>query len=256
MIISLILPALLIMIGEVSDAGVQGAPMKITWFGQSAFRIETGKSVLMVDPFLSGNPIFRGDPQQATVGTTHVALTHGHDDHVGDTVSICKSNSATLIAVFEIVSHLSKKGVENLEPTNTGGSIYTDDFDITFVQAFHSSSSEGVYLGNPSGLIIKSKREKHTIYHMGDTAIFGDMSLINRLHRPDIGIVPVGDRFTMNPETAAFACRSFFKFKTIIPCHYATFPGYLLPDASRFIKAMGPGKRAIKELRVGESISL
>jgi len=230
--------------------------MKITWFGQSAFRIETGKSVLIIDPFLSGSPVFKGNVEEATRGATHVALTHGHDDHVGDTVTICKSTRATLIAVFEIASHLGKQGVEKTEPTNTGGSIYTDDFDITFVQAFHSSSSNGVYLGNPSGLVIKAKREKHTVYHMGDTAIFGDMSLVHRLHKPDIGIVPVGDRFTMNPETAAFACRSFFKFKTIIPCHYATFPGYLLPDPSRFVKAMAPGKNTVKALGIGESISL
>lgn len=230
--------------------------MKITWFGQSAFRIETGKSILIIDPFLSGSPIFKGNAEQATSGATHVALTHGHDDHVGDAASICKANDATLIAVFEIVSHLKKKGVKKVEPANTGGSIYTNDFDVTFVQAFHSSSSDGIYLGNPSGLVITCKKEKHTLYHMGDTAIFGDMALIRRLHKPDIGIVPVGDRFTMNPETAAFACRSFFKFKTIIPCHYATFPGYLLPDPSRFIKAMGPARKTVKTLGVGESVSL
>jgi L-ascorbate metabolism protein UlaG (beta-lactamase superfamily) len=230
--------------------------MKITWFGQSAFRVETGGSVLIIDPFLSGSPVFKGNVDQATRGATHVALTHGHDDHVGDTVSICKSNGATLIAVFEITSHLGQQGVARTEPTNTGGSIYTDDFDITFVQAFHSSSSKGIYLGNPSGLVVRCKHEKHILYHMGDTAIFGDMALIHKLHKPDIGIVPVGDRFTMNPETAAYACRSFFKFKTIIPCHYATFPGYLLPDASRFIKAMGAAKTSVKALGIGESISL
>ena len=230
--------------------------MKITWFGQSAFRIETGRSVLIIDPFLSGSPVFKGNSADAMRGATHVALTHGHDDHVGDTVAICKANGATLIAVFEICAHLGKKGVEKTEPTNTGGSIYAEDFDITFVQAFHSSSSEGVYLGNPSGLVIKCKQEKHTIYHMGDTAIFGDMGLIHKLHKPDIGIVPVGDRFTMNPETAAFACRSFFKFKTIIPCHYATFPGFLLPDASRFIKALGPMRKSAHALGIGESIQL
>jgi L-ascorbate metabolism protein UlaG (beta-lactamase superfamily) len=230
--------------------------MKITWFGQSAFRIETGSSVLIIDPFMSGSPVFKGNVEEAARGATHVALTHGHDDHVGDTVAICKSNGATLIAVFEITSHLGKQGVEKTEPTNTGGSIYMDDFDITFVQAFHSSSSNGVYLGNPSGLIIRCKREKRTVYHMGDTAIFGDMALIQKLHRPDIGIVPIGDRFTMNPETAAFACRTYFKFKTIIPCHYATFPGYLLPDPSRFIKAMGANRKAIKALGIGASIEL
>ena len=86
--------------------------MRITWFGQSAFRIETGRSVLIIDPFLSGSPVFKGNSAEATRGATHVALTHGHDDHVGDTVAICKANGATLIAVFEICAHLGKKGVE------------------------------------------------------------------------------------------------------------------------------------------------
>ena len=184
--------------------------MKITWFGQSAFRIETGRSVLIIDPFLSGSPVFKGNSAEAMRGATHVALTHGHDDHVGDTVAISKANGATLIAVFEICAHLGKKGVEKTEPTNTGGSIYTEDFDITFVQALHSSSSQGVYLGNPSGLVIKCKQEKHTLYHMGDTAIFGDMGLIHKLHKPDIGIVPVGDRFirTRKPQPLPAAVSS------------------------------------------------
>ena len=185
-----------------------------------------------------------------------MALTHGHDDHVGDTVAICKANGATLIAVFEICAHLGKKGVEKTDrPTRA----------VRFTPRISTSPSyrpstprlpEGVYLGNPSGLVIKCKQEKHTLYHMGDTAIFSDMGLIHKLHKPDIGIVPVGDRFTMNPETAAFACRSFFKFKTVIPCHYATFPGFLLPDASRFLKALGPLKKSARAMGIGESMQL
>src|SRR5215213_9577987 len=96
--------------------------MKITWFGQSAFRIETGRSVLIIDPFLSGSPVFKGDSADAMRGATHVALTHGHDDHVGDTVAICKANGATLIAVFEICAHLGKKGVE--KTSDQHGRIY------------------------------------------------------------------------------------------------------------------------------------
>jgi L-ascorbate metabolism protein UlaG (beta-lactamase superfamily) len=230
--------------------------MKITWFGHSGFRIDTGSSVIVIDPFMTGNSVFKGRADEAARGATHVILTHGHDDHVGDTVDICRSNGATLIAIWELANHLKDKGVEKIDPTNTGGSIYTEDFDVTFVQAFHSSSSGGVYLGNPCGIVIRCKTEKHTIYHMGDTAIFGDMALINKLHRPNIGIVPVGDRFTMNPETAAYACRTFFKFKTIIPCHYATFPGYLLPDPSRFVKAMGPLKKSVRRLDFGQGIEL
>lgn len=230
--------------------------MKITWFGHSGFRLETGRSVIIIDPFLTGNPVFKGDAKEVTRGATHVLLTHGHDDHIGDAADVCKANGATLVAVWELANHLGSKGVEKLEPTNTGGSIYTEDFDVTFVQAYHSSSSGGVYLGNPCGLVIRSKAEKNTVYHMGDTAIFSDMALINKLHRPNIGIVPVGDRFTMNPETAAYACKSYFKFKTIIPCHFATFPGYLLPDASRFLKAMGPLRKTVKQIDFGKSLDV
>jgi L-ascorbate metabolism protein UlaG (beta-lactamase superfamily) len=219
--------------------------MKLTWFGHSGFRIDTGRAAIIIDPFMTGNAVFKGRADDAARGATHVILTHGHDDHVGDTVDICRNNDATLIAVWELANHLKEKGVEKIDPTNTGGSIYTEDFD-----------AGGVYLGNPCGLVIRCKKEKHTVYHMGDTAIFGDMALINKLHRPNIGIVPVGDRFTMNPETAAYACRTFFKFKTIIPCHYATFPGYLLPDPSRFVKAMGPLKKSVRKLDFGQSVEL
>jgi L-ascorbate metabolism protein UlaG (beta-lactamase superfamily) len=200
--------------------------MKITWFGHSCFRVETGGSVVLIDPFLKGNASFEGaglDWEDATSGVTHVALTHGHYDHVGDTVEICKQRNATLFAVFELAMHLSEKGVEKFEPMNTGGTVKSADFDLTFVQALHSSSLEGVYLGNPCGVILSAKEGK-TLYHMGDTDIFGDMALINELHKPDIGIVPIGDRFTMGASRGAHACNSYFAFKTIFPAHFGTFP--------------------------------
>jgi len=228
--------------------------MKITWFGHSAFRVETGKSVLIIDPFLSGNPVFEGDAMAVTRGATHVALTHGHDDHIGDTVDICKANGATLIAVFEIAVHLAGQGVEKYEPTNTGGTIYTDDFDISFVRADHSSSSGNVYLGNPCGLVVTAKEGK-TLYHMGDTGIFCDMELINDIYKPDIGIVPCGDRFTMGPKLAAIACQRYFNFSTIIPCHYKTFP-LLLQTADGFVEAMGADSSKVKVLDVGGSITV
>ena len=229
--------------------------MKITWFGHSAFRVETGKSVLIIDPFLSGNPVFEGDAMAVTKGATHVALTHGHDDHIGDTVAICKANGATLIAVFEIAVHLAGQGVEKYEPTNTGGTIYTDDFDVSFVRADHSSSSGNVYLGNPCGLVVTAKGEGKTLYHMGDTGIFCDMELVNEIYKPDIGIVPIGDRFTMNPKTAAMACQRYFNFSTIIPCHYKTFP-LLLQTADGFVEAMGADSQKVKVLDVGGSITV
>ncbi len=229
--------------------------MKVTWFGHSAFRIETGKSVIMIDPFLSGSPVFKGSVSEASRGATHVALTHGHDDHIGDTVAICKETDATLIAVYELSVHLNQQGVEKIDPTNTGGTVYTEDFDVTFVRADHSSSSGGVYLGNPCGLVIRAKTESQTLYHMGDTDIFGDMALINEIYKPDFGIVPMGDRFTMDPKKAALACRRFFDFSAIFPCHYKTFP-LLLQTADGFVEAMGEDGRKVKVLDVGESITL
>ncbi len=225
--------------------------MKIKWLGHSAFRIETGSSVLLIDPFLSGSPVFEGSVDEAAAGCTHVALTHGHDDHVGDTIDICKKTGATLIAVYEICVYLNARGVENIEPTNTGGTIRTDDFAVSFVRADHSSSASAEngmfnYLGNPCGLII-TPNEGPCVYHMGDTSIFGDMALINEMYAPDIGIVPVGDRFTMDGPTAALACKRFFNFKTVIPSHYGTFP-IIEPDASKFLAEMDGENVAVLEI--------
>jgi len=233
--------------------------MKITWFGHAAYRVETGASVLMIDPFLTGNPVFKGDAAEAAAGATHVLLTHGHDDHVGDSVDICKREGATLIANFEICMYLAGKGVEKLDPGNFGGELQHDDFTVAMVPAWHSSSTipEGqapIYLGNPGGLVIIPKKETgRTLYHMGDTSIFSDMALINELYAPDIGIVPVGDRFTMGGAQAALACTRFFEFSTILPCHYGTFPIInQTPDA--FVEAMGADKVTV--LDPGGSLDL
>lgn len=200
--------------------------MNITWYGHSCFRVETGSSVVLIDPFLKSNPSFQGSGisfEEATKGVTHVALTHGHDDHVGDAGEICKTTGATLFAVYELAMHVAGQGAAKLEPMNTGGTVKSTDFDLTFVPAWHSSSSNGVYLGNPCGIVLRT-REGRTLYHMGDTDVFPGMALIQDLYKPEVGIVPIGDRFTMGARTAAYACKKFFQFKTIIPCHYGTFP--------------------------------
>lgn len=226
--------------------------MKITWLGHSAYRVEIADSIIMIDPFLSGSPVFEGDVASASLGATHVALTHGHEDHVGDSVEICKTTGATLIAVYEICVAL---GVEKFEPGNTGGTIYTDDFDVTFVRADHSSSFEGKYMGNPCGLIITDKTTGKTLYHMGDTEIFSDMAMINALYQPDIGIVPIGDRFTMRAKTAALACSRYFDFSTILPCHYKTFP-MLAASADEFVTEMGDHGDKVKVLDIGETMEI
>ncbi|MEZ5855719.1 MAG: metal-dependent hydrolase [Hyphomicrobiaceae bacterium] len=229
--------------------------MKITWYGHSCFRVETGAAVILIDPFLKGNPTFQASGlsfEAATKGVTHVALTHGHDDHIGDAGEICKTTGAPLFATYELALHVKEKGAENIQPMNTGGTVADKEFSLTLVDALHSSSSGGVYLGNPNGIIIKAGEGK-TLYHMGDTDMFPGMGLIQEFHKPDIGIVPIGDRFTMGAKAAAFACKKFFSFKTILPCHYGTFPGMLDPDASKFQAEMAG--QNVQVPKVGEAVT-
>lgn len=225
--------------------------MRLRWFGHSAFRVETGSSVILIDPFLSMNPKWNGTLEEASAGATHVVLTHGHDDHIGDTVEICAATGAVLVACFEVGSYLASRGVTRLSPGNHGGEQRFDDFSVAFVPAWHSSSTRDadgrtIYLGNPAGVVITPSDGGGPLYHMGDTAIFSDMALVHEIYRPRVGIVPIGDRFTMGPEQAALACRKFFRFELAIPCHYATFP-FLEPTADRFVAAMGAGKVAVPE---------
>ncbi len=214
--------------------------MKLTWFGHSTFRVEIGDSVLLIDPFLKGNPTFEASGlawQDAVAGTTQIALTHGHDDHIGDTAEIAKTFDATVFAIFELALHMGANGVEKLEPMGQGGTVGSDDFDVTLTHAQHSSSSSGIYLGTACGLVITPKAGGKTLYHMGDTDVFSGMDLINTLYQPDVGIVPVGDRFTMGARTAAYACKTFFNFDAVVPCHYGTFP-ILDQSADKFANAM------------------
>jgi L-ascorbate metabolism protein UlaG (beta-lactamase superfamily) len=225
--------------------------MKLTWLGHSGFRIETGGNVLLIDPFLTGNSKFQGSIEHVTSGCTHILLTHGHDDHVGDTVAIAKRTGAKLIAVFELAEYLKEQGVENINPGNPGGTISETGFDVSFTKAFHSSSTtvdgKPVYLGVACGLIVRS--EGKALYHMGDTEIFGDMALVQEQYKPEIGCVPIGDRFTMGAKQAAMACKKYFKFGTIIPIHYGTFP-VIDPDASKFLAEMDGHNVVVPEVSV------
>ena len=233
--------------------------MKIIYHGHSAFRIKTAKSVILVDPFFTGNPAAKAGWKSASEGCTHVLLTHGHSDHMGDAVAILKETGAVLVANFEICNYLNAKGVEKYSPGNHGGRISFDDFDVIFTNAWHSSSDivngTPIYLGNPSGFIIKPKHEpNNTLYIAGDTGLSLDMKLIEELYKPSIGIIPIGDRFTMGADQAAYACKNFFDFQTIIPCHFASFKGFVADNASAFLKAMGPDAAKVKVMAVAKEV--
>ena len=201
--------------------------MQITWYGHSAFRLDFAGKAVLIDPFFTGNPAFVSDKAEAIRGITHIVLTHGHGDHVGDTLDIAASTGAPVVTNFELGMWLASKGLKAFDPMNTGGTTDQGGFTVTLVRADHSSGdvTNGVAasLGPACGVVIKAAGEP-TVYHMGDTDIFSDMGLIAEIHEPKVAMVPIGDRFTMNPKTAALAVKRFFKLDKVIPCHYGSFP--------------------------------
>jgi len=222
--------------------------MQLTWFGHSAFRLDLPGASILIDPFFTGNPAFDGDAATAGKGVSHIVVTHGHGDHVGDTLAIAAANDATVITNYDLCMHLASKGLKKFQPMNTGGSVDLGAFSVTLVRADHSAgmgeAGVAVPVGNANGAIIKAPGEK-TLWHMGDTDIFSDMALLAEIHGVEACICPIGDRFTMGAKTAALAMTRFVKPKLAIPCHYGSFP-IIAQDAAVFVEGLkGSGVEAL-----------
>lgn len=227
----------------------------LTWLGHASFLLvsDEGKRVY-VDPFLSGNPKTPESEKQPSAVDV-IALTHGHGDHVGDTVELSKKfPDAPIVAIVELKNWLGNQGanIGQAPGMNKGGTQEIDGIHFTLVNAFHSSSSEsGEYLGEACGLVIRLEGGR-AVYFAGDTCVFGDMALIGRLYAPDYAALPIGDWFTMGPREAALALELLGN-PACIPCHYGTFPVFTgTPDA---LRAEAPNA-TILDLEPGGSIEL
>ena len=227
--------------------------VSVTWLGHASFRVDSpGGKRIYVDPFLNGNPKCPEselEPERVDV----IALTHGHGDHVGDTVTLSNKFSPEVVALLELNGWLAQQGaaVPDMGP-NKGGTVEAAGVKFTLVNAFHSSASEdGAYLGEAAGLVLEFENGT-TLYFAGDTCVFSDMQLIGRIYSPDVAILPIGGYFTMDPREAAVALELLGNPRCI-PCHYGTFP--VLTGTPDELRKLAPGVELI-ELEPGETVTV
>ncbi len=221
--------------------------MKIIWLGHSGFRIEIEGAVLLIDPWLDGNPMFpEARRAEALAGATHVLLTHGHGDHTGSALSIAKELGVPLVGSYDLISFWQDDAEVQGIGFNKGGTVDLGGAQVTMVNASHSSSLAGqqgpIYAGGEAGYMIAG--EGRVIYVSGDTDIMADMGWMGEYHRPDIGILSAGGHYTMDMRRAAWAAKKYFDFKVVIPCHYRTFP--VLAQDARELAAGLPGVQVIE----------
>lgn len=226
--------------------------MKVSYHGHAVIQIQSNGRTILIDPFINGNSLT--DLNADELNPDVIILTHGHGDHLGDTVEIAQRSGALVIGSAEIAEYLSWQGVRT-HGMNIGGSYQFDFGKVKYTQAFHSSGfvtkqNEIIYLGMPSGVLFMN--EGKTIYHAGDTALFSDMKLIGERHPIDLAFLPIGDNFTMGPEDAAYAAK-LLNAKTVVPIHFNTFPP-IKQDPDRFIELLEKSNGRI--LNPGDSLEI
>ena len=226
--------------------------MKVSYHGHSVVQIFSNGKTILIDPFITGNSLT--DLKVDEVKPDVIILSHGHNDHVGDTVELAKKHNALVIANADLTTYLSWQGVKT-HGMNIGGSYQFDFGKVKLTQAFHGSgyateNNEIIYCGMPTGILFMN--EGKTIYHAGDTGLFSDMKLIGEQHPIDLAFLPIGDNFTMGPEDAAYAVK-LLQPKVVVPVHYNTFPP-IKQDPYRFIEMLD--KKNGRVLHPGEALEL
>ena len=231
---------------------------KVTWIGQSAILVEGKKTKFIIDPYITDNPdIKEGTLTPEDIDVDYILVTHGHWDHLGDTIAIAKRTNATVVAAFELIVYLQRHGVENVHPMHIGGAHrFSDDFWVKLTIAHHGSAvmndEEGtVYTGNPVGFVVEI--DGKTLYHSGDTGLFMDMQLIGELNKIDLAMIPIGDNFTMGVADGAKAVE-FLKPKAVMPMHYLAWD-LIKQDPNEFINLVG-NTAEVKILKPGESLEI
>jgi L-ascorbate metabolism protein UlaG (beta-lactamase superfamily) len=221
---------------------------KLTYFSHSAWKIETNEYTILIDPFLDDNPT--SPVKSKEVKADFIIVTHAHGDHIGDAIPIAKANNATIISNFEIANWCGEQGV-TAHPMHIGGSKEFPFGKVKLTQAFHGSSfPDGSYGGMPTGVLITIQNK--TIYHSGDTGLFGDMKLIGESMPIDIALIPIGDNFTMGLDDAVKAVE-FLRPKMAIPMHYKTFD-VINVDPDEFVSRVKKTGVEAKVLDYGSSI--